>query len=94
MRQSSAPRATTSVSALGYITPEDMLVGVTRRSTAIGIGSRRRRESSGTFVGNRLVIQAFAPPDEKFTYLSQSSAERRRPATSTAVRVKLTQGVI
>jgi hypothetical protein len=41
-------------SAIGYITPKDMLAGVSRRSMPSGIGSWRRPENSGRFVGRRL----------------------------------------
>ena len=40
-------------SAIGYITPKDMLAGVSRRSTPRGIGSWRRRGNNGRFVATR-----------------------------------------
>ncbi len=50
--------------------------GVSRRSTPTRIGSWRRRESSGRFVGSKLRGSALGPLYEKPTY---RSAERRRP---------------
>jgi hypothetical protein len=40
-------------SAIGYITPKDMLAGRRRRSMLSEIGSWRRHENSGRFVGSR-----------------------------------------
>jgi putative transposase len=40
-------------SAVGYITPKDMLSAVSRRSMLVGIGSWRRHENSVRFVGSR-----------------------------------------
>ena len=48
-------------SAIGYITPKDMLAGVSRRSMQREIGNWRRRESSGRFAGARLRKERICP---------------------------------